>query len=461
MVTSWCLKVTGPLKRLFSQFIGEKGDRKIPARVEAAIIEQQNVSERLVGWIQLSVVLIFGTLYALSPKTFHPDATFAPVPYVLSIYLIFTIIRLILSHKMRLPGWVISLSIVADILLLFGTIFSFHLQYMQPPSFYLKAPTVLYIFIFIALRALRFEARYILLSGLAAAVGWAIMVAYVVFMDDMNTMLTRDYVKYLTSNAVLIGAEFDKIVSIILVSIILGVAVVRARVLLVQAVSQTQAAQSLSRFFSADLADQIKSSEQDAKIGEVVSREASILNVDIRGFTPLTKRSTPEEQIALITQYHARIVPVISGYRGHVDKFMGDGIMAYFGVLAESKTHAHDVLKCMEDIIKASDVWNEERAQQGLDPVVIHASCASGTIVFGVIGEEHRLEYTVIGDAANVSAKMEKQTKIEGVRAIATVETLDSAVQQGYANASESWEVRPQRVVAGVDLPIDVIVLRE
>ncbi|WP_417798054.1 adenylate/guanylate cyclase domain-containing protein [Terasakiella pusilla] len=443
------------------EWLGITAHDNLPARVEQAMIDQQNTSEQLIGWIQLGVVLTFGTVYAISPKTFHPDATFAPVPYVLSLYFLFTVFRLVLSYRMRLTGWMIGLSIVADILLLFGTIFSFHLQYMQPPSFYLKAPTVLYIFIFIALRALRFEARYILLSGLAAVVGWGFMVGYVVYADDMHNMVTRDYVHYLTSNSVLIGAEFDKMMSIILVSLILGLAIVRARSLLVQAVSQTQAAQSLSRFFSQDLANQIKSSECDAAIGDVVSREASVLNVDIRGFTPLTKRSTPEEQIALITQYHARIVPVISAYNGHVDKFTGDGIMAYFGVLAESDSHGADALRAMEEIIKASDRWNVERVAEGLDPVVIHASCASGPIVFGVIGEEHRLEYTVIGDAANVSAKMEKQTKSEGVRAIATRETLEYAVKQGYTNAQARWELRPNRHVAGVDQPMDIIVLKE
>ncbi|WP_417793774.1 adenylate/guanylate cyclase domain-containing protein [Terasakiella pusilla] len=443
------------------EWLGITAHDNLPARVEQAMIDQQNTSEQLIGWIQLGVVLTFGTVYAISPKTFHPDATFAPVPYVLSLYFLFTVFRLVLSYRMRLTGWMIGLSIVADILLLFGTIFSFHLQYMQPPSFYLKAPTVLYIFIFIALRALRFEARYILLSGLAAVVGWGFMVGYVVYADDMHNMVTRDYVHYLTSNSVLIGAEFDKMMSIILVSLILGLAIVRARSLLVQAVSQTQAAQSLSRFFSQDLANQIKSSECDAAIGDVVSREASVLNVDIRGFTPLTKRSTPEEQIALITQYHARIVPVISAYNGHVDKFTGDGIMAYFGVLAESDSHGADALRAMEEIIKASDRWNVERVAEGLDPVVIHASCASGPIVFGVIGEEHRLEYTVIGDAANVSAKMEKQTKSEGVRAIATRETLEYAVKQGYTNAQTRWELRPNRRVAGVDQPMDIIVLKE
>jgi len=103
------------LRALLCRFIGDDDDRKIPKRVQDAIIEQQNVSEQLVGWIQLAVVLTFGTLYAVSPKTFRMDAPFEPVPYVLSLYFGFTLIRLYFSYRMRLPGWVISLSIVADI----------------------------------------------------------------------------------------------------------------------------------------------------------------------------------------------------------------------------------------------------------------------------------------------------------------------------------------------------------
>lgn len=436
-------------------------DQHLPERVRTAIIQQENRSEQLIGWIQLGVVVTFASLYALAPKTFNPDLTFEPVPVVLGLYFAFTVFRLILSYKIRLPGWVITLSIIADVLLLFGTIFTFHIQYMQPPSFYLKAPTLLYIFIFIALRTLRFEASYILLSGLVAAMGWAGMVTYVITLDEQNPMITRDYVEYLTSNSVLLGAEFDKIISIIMVSVILALAVQRAHGLLVNAVEQGQAAQSLSRFFSKDLAQQIKSAEQEARVGDVVERQASILNVDIRGFTPLTKTLTPAQQIELITDYHRHIVPVISNHSGHVDKFMGDGIMAYFGVLQESGSHGVDALKAMEEIIHTSDRWNAARAQDGLDPVVIHASCASGRIVFGVIGEDHRLEYTVIGDAANVSAKMEKQTKAEKVRAMATLETLKCALEQGYVDCETKWETRLQRPVEGVEAPLDLVVLKE
>jgi len=134
----------------------------LPERVTTAILSQQDASERLVGWFQLAVVMLFGLLYSASSKTFSPDSTFALVPWVLAIYLMLTIIRLVLAYRNRMSGPLLYLSVIIDMGLLMAMIWTFHIQYQQPPSFYLKAPTLLYVFIFLSLRALRFEARYVI-----------------------------------------------------------------------------------------------------------------------------------------------------------------------------------------------------------------------------------------------------------------------------------------------------------
>ncbi len=156
------------------------GDRyqRLPARVQAAIAAQQDASERLIGWFQLAVVLVFAALYAATPKTFTAEAEFAPVPWALGIYIFFTVGRLAMAYRGAVGPVILYSSIVLDMLLLLGLIWSFHLQYQQPPSFYLKSPTLLYVFIFIALRALRFEARYVVAAGLVAAAGWLVLVRY-------------------------------------------------------------------------------------------------------------------------------------------------------------------------------------------------------------------------------------------------------------------------------------------
>ena len=81
----------------------------LPARVQARIRDQQDRSEVLIGWFQLAVVLTFGTLYLVSPKTFAGADTFAPVPVALTIYLVLTVIRVVWAHRSRLPAWALGL----------------------------------------------------------------------------------------------------------------------------------------------------------------------------------------------------------------------------------------------------------------------------------------------------------------------------------------------------------------
>ncbi|MDP9138027.1 MAG: adenylate/guanylate cyclase domain-containing protein, partial [Pseudomonadota bacterium] len=211
--------------------------RDLPERMRAAVREHAMTSEVLVKLIQLTVVLIWAALYAAAPKT-DAGTAFSPVPYALGTYLAINALGLLWVMKRELPAWAVYLSIGLDVAVLMLLIWSFHVQYGQPPSFYLKAPTLLYTFIFIALRALRFEARFVLAAGIFAAAGWLVLAGYAVLADPAHATITRNYVTYMTSNAVLIGAEFDKIVSILMVSGILALALRRANNFLSRATTE-------------------------------------------------------------------------------------------------------------------------------------------------------------------------------------------------------------------------------
>src|SRR4029453_405144 len=115
--------------------------------------------------------------------------------------------------------WLLYLSIIADTALLMGLIYSFHYKYAQPAVFYLKAPDLLFIFLFIALRALRFEARFVIITGLAAIAGWIALIVYALSGRGGPPNLTNDFVEYMTSNAFLMQAEADKILAILLTTL--------------------------------------------------------------------------------------------------------------------------------------------------------------------------------------------------------------------------------------------------
>jgi adenylate cyclase len=430
----------------------------LPARVREQIRAQQNRSEILIGWFQLAVVLIFGTLYLVSPKTFVDDTTFAPVPWALAIYLVLTVIRLAWAHKRRLPAWALTVSVVFDITLLMVLIWSFHLQYHQPASFYLKAPTLLYVFIFIALRALRFEARYVLLAGVVAALGWGVMILYVLLVDPSDTMITRNYVTYLTSNAILLGAEFDKIISILMVTGIIAVALQRAKGLLVRSVAEQTAARELSRFFDPEIAAKIKGSDQEIRAGTGELRDAAILNLDMRGFTKLVGQASADEVIGLLAEYQAHMVPVIQNHGGSIDKFLGDGIMATFGAAVPSTTYAADSLAALEEALSVARDWQAGRVAAGRPSPAVNGAVATGRILFGAVGDENRLEYTVIGDAVNLSAKLEKTNKELGARGVCDGATYELALEQGYRPAEDKTR-HTGLMVAGTARPMDVVVV--
>ncbi|RMD60659.1 MAG: adenylate/guanylate cyclase domain-containing protein [Alphaproteobacteria bacterium] len=443
---------------MLARLSSSASERELPERVRKAIQEQADATERLIGWIQLGVVLTFATLYAVSPKTFPAGQAFQPVPWVIGAYFGFTIVRLFLAYRISLPGWFLLLSIVIDMGLLFLLIWSFHIQYMQPASFYLKSPTLLYVFIFIALRALRFEARFVFAAGIIAALGWSILVLYVITVDPNDTMITRDYVAYMTSNAVLLGAEFDKIVSILVVSLILGVGLIRGRALLVRAVTEEVAARELSRFFAPEVARRIRGSEREIAVGTGEVRDAAIVNFDMRGFTRLAETHAPDEVMGLLSEYQHLIVPVVQRHGGSIDKFLGDGIMATFGAASPSDTYAADAIVAVEEALAVAAEWTAATRAAGRPAPEVNGALAAGRVVFGAVGDETRLEYTVIGDAVNLSAKLEQYNKTLGTHALCDAPTFDLACAQGYRPRTTPRRIT-SAAVPGIGHPVDVIVL--
>ena len=400
----------------------------LPERLKITIRDHQERSEILISLIQIMIVSILGLLYLVSPKTFTEHATFRPVPWALSAYMGFSLFRLWLAMKRKLPDWMLYLSAVIDIALLMGLIWSFHLQYEQPASFYLKVPTVLYVFIFIGIRALHFDPRFVIATGLSAAFGWGIMVLYVVFGDPSNMMVTRNYVEYMTSNSVLIGAEFDKIVSILMVTGVLALALMRARNLLIESIIEGSAARDFSRFVPDEIAKQVKHSEEGATTGKGEVRETTILFTDVEGFTSISESLTPVELIGALNEYFTEIAKPIEEYGGVITQFQGDAVLATFNAPKPNPNHASNAIKAG---LKIQRVLKGKTFGKGI-PFVTRVGINSGMVIGGLVGSGDRVSYTVHGDNVNMAARLEALNKEYGTRIIVSENTTALLKEDEY-----------------------------
>lgn len=431
----------------------------LPDRVRTEIRAREAASERLIGWVQLALVLFFSSLYLIAPRA-EGASGFNFVPIALAAYFLFTVIRLALSYRFELPEWFLLISICVDMALLVGLIFSFHIQYDQHPTFYLKTPTLMYVFIFIGLRALRFDPRFVLTTGLVAIVGWVGLVGYAVFSDMGGMLVTRNYVEYLTGNSVLIGAELDKTMVIFAVTVLLSVALFRGRSMLFEATREHSAATDLKRFFSPEVASSITGANQALQAGEGSLREAAILYADIRSFTSTSALLPPEKVLAVLAEYQNIAVEVINREGGQVDKFLGDGILATFGAVAPSETYAADAMRAAQGLAEAVKGAQVRFVEAGWPSELrIGTAVAAGPVTVGVIGSRDRLEFTVIGDAVNRAAKLEEANKAEKSTALTDCSSLELAKAQGYAGPA--LDIRPASNVVGMPETVDLAVLAE
>jgi class 3 adenylate cyclase len=161
----------------------------------------------------------------------------------------------------------------------------------------------------------------------------------------------------------------------------------------------------------------------DVQLGDHVQTEMTILFADIVDFTSLSEKMGPQASFKFINAYLSWISPIIRMNNGFIDKYIGDAIMAIF------PENADDALQTAVGMQQAMQRFNKQFVSAGIPPIRIGIGLHKGSLMLGVIGEAERMETTVISDAVNVAARLERLTRRYDVGIVVSENTLQSLAE--------------------------------
>jgi len=210
-----------------------------------------------------------------------------------------------------------------------------------------------------------------------------------------------------------------------------------------------------SRCVSTEVAEELwQKRDRVSLVGE--TRVVTIIFTDIRGFTTLSESADSKEVVAWLNDYFSRMHNIICHYGGHINKYLGDGLMIVFGAPVDrgEKLEARAAVLCGLKMLEEVERMNVEWKGTGRPHIAIGVGIHTGEATCGIVGAPGRLEYTIIGDTVNLSARLESTTKEAGVPLVV------SSATAGLLGVDYETEALGDVMVKGKTLNTSVFTVR-
>jgi adenylate cyclase len=205
---------------------------------------------------------------------------------------------------------------------------------------------------------------------------------------------------------------------------------------------------TMARYVDPSIADQLLAAGGEVLGGK--SAVATVLFSDVRGFTPIAEALGPQGTVAMLNDYFTIMVECIQRQGGMLDKFIGDAIMAVFGLPVPHEDDEDRAVRAAIAMLTELAAWNAQRASHGQMPIDMRVGLTTDLVVSGNIGSPKRMDYTVIGDGVNVASRLESASKQYGTRLLISEST--------YRKLRGTYRIREidRVIVKGKTAPVDV-----
>ncbi len=307
-----------------------------------------------------------------------------------------------------------------DALLILGNLAYSHWGLGIPGSLFAAFPVAWVVPITMAAAAIHYQPR---LQALVAAV-YVAGLALLAFGSGAMSPAERQEDLTRLSGLFTMQANMVRIVMVFAAALILILVARQGRVLLERAVRETTLRVNLTRYLPGELAPILTEQAFDSlRQGRRI--RITLLFVDIRASTTFGETMEPARLAVFITSFRRRVLRAAARHGGMIDKFTGDGALILFGVPYAQEDDACRALACGRTLLDLIARWN---AKRGFDPPVrIGIGIHTGDVFCGVVGDESRLEFTVVGETVNIGSRIEQATKGAGCEMLASQETVIAA----------------------------------
>ena len=330
-----------------------------------------------------------------------------------------------------------------------------------PRALPLRYASFMYFFLLVMQAAFSFRPRLLLWTGLCGASAWTLGFLWIATRPETifdppgggnrATMLGP----YLDPNYVSILKYENEMLAFLLVSAGLALLVRRSRTLVAERADAERARGNLARYFSPKVVDTLAG--RDEPLGRVRRQAVGVLFADLVGFTTLAEASSPEEVMALLRDFHGRMEEEVFRYGGCLEKFIGDALLATFGVPDTGSRDATDALACARGMLAALESWNHARAAAGQPALRMGVGLHYGPVVVGDIGSARSMAFATVGDTTNVASRLQALTRDLHTNLVVS-RALVQAIERENADVAllQGLTARGAHTLRGRDTPLEL-----